>query len=268
MKKRVLLCLGTLALAVMLAGCGGNTARVLVNESFAQTDLFTQLCQAFEQETGYKLSANKKNEEQITKALADSQFDAALVVTDTAAEPLNNGTWTGRALFYDTLLFVGPEKDLSCVSYLTQYSAADVLKHIALTGASFVHAPEGTELQTQEAALWSIAQTTPDAERYLAAGDDGQALLQTASEQGAYTLVTRQTWAQYGAQYEGLKVLNSKLPGIMEQYYILGKPAEEGQEEPTAAQTFVQWMQGDTARGLIAAYQSEGHATTDFEVNE
>lgn len=268
MKKRAIAWVGALATAVMLAGCGAQTARVLVEETFAQSDLFTQLCQAFEQETEYKVSAEKKNAEQVAKALADDKFDAALVVTEAAAQPLSEGTWTGKALFYDTLLFVGPKKDLSCVSYLDGYSAADVLKHLKLTGASFVHAPEETELQTREAALWAIAQTTPEAEHYIAAGDDGQALLQTASEQGAYTLVTRQTWAQYGAQYEGLAVLNSALPGITDQYYILGKPVEQGQEEPTAAQQFVQWMQGETARGIIAAYQSEGNVTPDYELNE
>lgn len=268
MKKRALLWIGALAMATVLVGCGGKTARVLVEEEFAQTALFTQLCQAFEEETGYTVRADSKKEEQIEKALTDNQFDAALVVTDMAATPLQDGTWTGKALFYDTLLFVGPEKDLSCVSYLKQYSAADVLRHIMLTDATFVHAPEGSELQAREAALWAIAQTTPEAQQYIAAADDGQALLQTANEQQAYTLVTRQTWAQYGEQYEDLAVLNSTLPGITDQYYILGKPAEEGQEEPTPAQQFVQWMQGETARGILAAYQSEGHVIPDFELNE
>ena len=86
MKKRAIAWVGVLATAVMLAGCGAQTARVLVEETFAQSDLFTQLCQAFEQETEYKISADKKNAEQVAKALADNKFDAALVVTEVATE--------------------------------------------------------------------------------------------------------------------------------------------------------------------------------------
>lgn len=79
--------------------------------------------------------------------------------------------------------------------------------------------------------------------------------------------VSRENWALYGAETPELEVLNQRLVGMVDQYYLLAKPSEkEGEQSPDDA--FLEWMKGDTARGLIQAYQEEGRQTPTFEINE
>ena len=161
---------------------------------------------------------------------------------------------------------MGPKEDPARVKHLGKYKAQDVLKHLSLLEQPFVHPASGTELQTKINGLLQQAGLTVG-DWYVEAADDGQQMLQTAQEKKGYAFVSRENWALYGAETPELEVLNQRLVGMVDQYYLLAKPSEkEGEQSPDDA--FLEWMKGDTARDLIQAYQEEGRQTPTFEINE
>lgn len=268
MKKRWVA--GALAalLTLSLAGCKSDSvARVSVPEGFGQSALFQKLSAAFTEQTQLEVQAQEQTAEQLQQRVDENDLEVLLAPVGNVTQKLSDGTYVGGPVFYDTLLFIGPQNDPASVAHLGSYSAPDICKHIALTGFVFVHAPAETPLGQTESALWTTAQTTPDAARYLQAADDGQALIQLANEQNAYALISRQNWEAYGEQAGNLKVLNQKLAGITEQFFVLSTPVEEG-KEATASQQFCTFMQSEQARQIVREHVEEGQSVSQYLVNE
>ena len=103
---------------------------------------------------------------------------------------------------------------------------------------------------------------------YVEAAYDGQQMLQTAKEKNGYTFISRENWALYGEQFPELAVLNQRLVGLVDQYYILAKPGKT-QEETSYAETFAQWLKEEKAKSIIEAYKTDENAKMPaFEMNK
>lgn len=264
MKKVLCLIICIVLCVVALTGCGGKTAKVLVSSDFADSLLLSQLTSAFSEETGYKVKLVIKDNDEVEKAVSKGDFDAALCITTSAAEKLQSGEWIGGGVFFNTMYLIGPKNDPASVRHLGQYAIADVLKHITLTGFSFVHPSLITPLGLRDVAMWLKVDATQNEAQRIFAADSAEQLVQTANNQGAYAIVTRQNWAQYGASATNATVLLSGIPGLMDQYTVLAKQIEK---KPDASQAFCQWMLGQKARSIIASYTENDSLVPAFESN-
>lgn len=257
-----------LLLTLCLAGCKSDSvARVSVPEGFGESALFQKLNAAFVEQTQLKVDAQEKTAEELQELVDENDLEVLLAPVGNVTQKLSDGTLVGGPVFYDTLLFIGPKNDPASVAHLYNYSAPDICKHIALTGFPFVHGPAETPLGQKESTLWATAQTMPDASKYLQAADEGQALIQLANEQNAYALVSRQSWETYKGQAGNLKVLNEKLAGITEQFFVLSTPLKAG-DEATASQQFCTFMQSEQARQIVRDHVEEGQSVSQYLPNE
>ena len=268
------LALGAAVLAVIVAlvfwigSCfGGKQVKVVTTEQLADSALFTQLADAYHQETGQSLKADRKDLQDIQAQV--NQDKAACVLAPLPADigdKISQGVYGGYPVFYDTYLIVGPKDDPARVKHLGKYKAQDVLKHLNLLEKTFVHPAKGSELQTRLNTLLQQAGLEAG-DWYVEAADDGAQMLQMAKDKGGYAFISRENWAAYGAQFPELEVLNQRLSGLVDQYYLLAKPnAKEGETSP--ANAFLEWMKGDTARNIVQAYKLENAQTPVFELNE
>lgn len=268
MKKRWVAGALIALLTLSLAGCKSDSvARVSVPSGFGESALFQKLSAAFVEQTQLEVDAQEKTAEELQEQVDENDLEVLLAPVGNVSQKLSDNTFVGGPVFYDTLLFIGPKNDPASVAHLGNYSAPDICRHIALTGFSFVHAPANTALGQRESALWTTAQTTPEASKYLQANDEGQALIQLANAQNAYAIISRQNWEAYKAEAGNLKVLNQKLAGITDQFFILSMPVKEG-DEATASQQFCTFMQSDRARQIVREHVEQGQNVSQYLPNE
>ena len=271
--KWILAGLAALALLVglvfLIGSCfGGKSVKVTTTQALADSPLVSQLAQAYKEEKGVSLKVEGKTEEEIQALVNEGKADCVLApfmpdINDT----LERGTYQGSAVFYDTYLIVGPKADPARAKHLGQYKAQDVLKHLSLLNQPFIHPAKGTELQTKINAMLQGAGLEVG-DWYVEAADDGQQMLQTAKEKNGYTFISRENWALYGEQFPELAVLNQRLVGLVDQYYILAKPGKT-QEETSYAETFAQWLKEKKAKSIIEGYKTDENSKTPaFEMNK
>ncbi len=256
------------ALALFIGSCfGKKTVKVMTTQSMADSALFAQLADAYKEETGRTAKAQAATEEELQAAAAEGTAGCILApFTPDINDTLETGAYQGAPVFYDTYLIVGPKEDPARVKHLGKYKAQDVLKHLSLLGQPFVHPASGSGLQEKINGLLQQAQLTAG-DWYIEAADDGQQMLQTAQEKKGYAMISRENWALYGSGFPELEVLNQRLVGMVDQYYLLARPEEkEGEQSPDSA--FLEWMKGDAARSIVEAYQEEGRQTPNFQINE
>jgi ABC-type tungstate transport system permease subunit len=267
--KRVLSMAIALLACLLLTACGGKTAKLLVSTDFSNSALLKQLVDAFTKETGITLTLDAKSNADVEGAVKNGAFDAALVITQSATAKLTSGEWIGGAVFYNTLDLIGPKNDPASVHSLTHFAAKDVLKHLSMTSATsttikFVHPNLVTVLGMKDAELWLSVNAAATPSQFFSGDDDGQQMVQLANQQGAYAFITRQNWALYKSAGPNLTVLLSGIPGMMDQYTVLAKKISGN---PNAAQSFCQWMMGQSARSIVLAYSEQGATVPAFESN-
>ncbi len=264
MKRILCLILSMLCCLFLFTGCASKTAKLLVSTDFADSALLKQLMQAFHDETGYTIQLDAKSNTDVEKAVKKGDFEAALVMTQSAYTKLTSGEWIGGDVFYNTLYLIGPKNDPASVHNLGHYAVTDVLKHLSITGGKFVHPSLVTALGMQDVTMWLKVDTAATGSQRIIAADDGQQMIKAASDQSAYALTTRQNWAKFGAQYTNLKVLLSGIPGMMDQYTILAKKINT---KPNAAQAFCQWMMGQKAKSIVQSFFEANATVPAFESN-
>ena len=109
--KRMLCFLLTLPLCLFLfSGCASKTAKVLVSSDFADSALLAQLMQAFHDETGYTVKLDAKDNNDAENAVKKGNFDAALLLTQSAYEKLGSGEFIGGNVFLQYLISRRPHK--------------------------------------------------------------------------------------------------------------------------------------------------------------
>lgn len=252
----------------LIGSCfGGNTVHVMTTEKVATSPLFAQLTDTYKQETGKTAKVQAASQEEIQTAVQEGKVDCVLApFTPDINDTIATGAYNGSAVFYDTYLIVGPKEDPARVKHLGKYKAKDVLKHLNLLDQTFVHPVSGSELQTKINGLLQQAELSVG-DWYVEAPDDGQQMLQTAKDKSGYAFISRENWALYGSQFPELEVLNQRLVGLVDQYYILAKPNEK-EGELSSANAFMEWLKGDSARSIIEAYKEEGKQAPMFQLNE
>ena len=151
----------------------------------------------FEKESGIRVRHVGAGTGEALKMAEQGSFDLVLVHAKALEEKfVNNGFGTKRfPLMYNDFVIVGPDTDPAGIKGTK--SAAEALKKIAATGATFVSRGDNSGTHVAEMELWTKAGLKPAGSWYAVyeKGNEGNGpTLKYAAQKGAYTFMDRATF--------------------------------------------------------------------------
>jgi tungstate transport system substrate-binding protein len=160
-------------------------------------------------------------------------------------------------VMYNDFVILGPAEDPAGIRGLT--SAAEAFQKIAETEATFVSRGDDSGTHTREKELWAAAGITPEGDWYVSAGQGMGAVLTMSSEQQAYTLSDRATYAARKSDTLALDILVEGDPTLLNPYGVIPvNPDKHPTVNADLAQEFVSWLTSLETQELIASYEVNG----------
>ena len=165
-----------------------------------------------------------------------------------------------RDVMYNDFILVGPTADPAGIRGMTRVGEA--LKKIHQTGATFVSRGDESGTHIMERRLWKeeniVPVASPDARRYLSAGQGMGAVLTMSGALGAYTLTDRGTFVAYKSRI-GLDILVSGDPRLANPYGIIAvNPKRHADINFAGAMALIDWITSTEGLKLIASFKVSG----------
>ena len=207
----------------------------------------------FEKESGIRVRHVGAGTGEALKMAEQGSFDLVLVHAKALEEKfVNNGFGTKRfPLMYNDFVIVGPDTDPAGIKGTK--SAAEALKKIAATGATFVSRGDNSGTHVAEMELWTKAGLKPAGSWYAVyeKGNEGNGpTLKYAAQKGAYTFMDRATFLSLQQSIK-LVVLVEKDDALLN--FITLIPVNQkkfARANYQDAMTFVKWLT-DPANGQM-----------------
>ncbi|HSF83355.1 MAG TPA: substrate-binding domain-containing protein [Anaerolineales bacterium] len=159
-------------------------------------------------------------------------------------------------VMYNDFVIVGPEGDPAGIGGMTD--AAQALKQIAASQATFVSRGDDSGTHSKEKSIWAAADLEPGGDWYLSAGQGMGAVLTMADEQQAYTLSDRATYLARTLEGTGLKILVEGDPVLFNLYGVLAVNPDKGaQIKADLANVFIDWLVSLPTQEKIAQFGVE-----------
>ena len=225
----------------------------------------------FEKESGIRVRHVGAGTGEALKMAEQGSFDLVLVHAKALEEKfVNNGFGTKRfPLMYNDFVIVGPDTDPAGIKGTK--SAAEALKKIAATGATFVSRGDNSGTHVAEMELWTKAGLKPAGSWYAVyeKGNEGNGpTLKYAAQKGAYTFMDRATFLSL-QQTIKLVVLVEKDDALLN--FITLIPVNQkkfARANYQDAMTFVKWLT-DPANGqkIIEDFGKEKYGAPLFFPN-
>jgi len=225
----------------------------------------------FEKESGIRVRHVGAGTGEALKMAEQGSFDLVLVHAKALEEKfVNNGFGTKRIpLMYNDFVIVGPDTDPAGIKGTK--SAAEALKKIAATGATFVSRGDNSGTHVAEMELWTKAGLKPAGSWYAVyeKGNEGNGpTLKYAAQKGAYTFMDRATFLSL-QQTIKLVVLVEKDDALLN--FITLIPVNQkkfARANYQDAMTFVKWLT-DPANGqkIIEDFGKEKYGAPLFFPN-
>jgi tungstate transport system substrate-binding protein len=198
--------------------------------------------------TGQAIQLGTRGDADVLLVHARAQEDAFVKAGDGTAR---------YDVMYNDFVIVGPTADPAGIKGLAR--ATDAFKQIADKQAPFVSRGDDSGTYTKEMSIWATLKITPKGDWYVSAGQGMGAVLTMASEQGAYTLSDRATYAARKAKGLALDILVEGDKILFNPYGVIPvNPAKHPQVNAKLAETFVNWLISLETQELIASYQIGG----------
>ena len=239
--------------------------RLSTTTSVNDSGLLPYLQPYFEKATGYKLEVTSAGTGAAIEKARTGDADCLLVHSKSQEEAyINEGYDEVRVPFmYNYFVIVGPESDPAKVSSADSASAA--FKAIADSKSTFISRGDASGTHTKELAIWVAAGLLESAAKgadgnypvikadwYQSIGQGMGATLNMAQEKQCYTLSDKATFL---AHEDTLKILLERSDEMMNTYSMIAvSPKRFADTNYEGAQKFIEWMQSDEAKQLIAAY--------------
>jgi len=225
----------------------------------------------FEKESGIRVRHVGAGTGEALKMAEQGSFDLVLVHAKALEEKfVNNGFGTKRIpLMYNDFVIVGPDTDPAGIKGTK--SAAEALKKIAATGATFVSRGDNSGTHVAEMELWTKAGLKPAGSWYAVyeKGNEGNGpTLKYAAQKGAYTFMDRATFLSLQQSIK-LVVLVEKDDALLN--FITLIPVNQkkfARANYQDAMTFVKWLT-DPANGqkIIEDFGKEKYGAPLFFPN-
>ncbi|HEX6308737.1 MAG TPA: substrate-binding domain-containing protein [Longimicrobiales bacterium] len=151
-------------------------------------------------------------------------------------------------VMHNSFVLLGPAADPAGARAAA--SAAEALRRIAQSRASFVSRADDSGTHRKERELWRDAGIGPGWDRYIESGTGMADALRIASQRQAYILTDRATWTVLSDEL-ALEIVHESAGELHNQYsvLILGNA-----RNAAGARRFAQWIRSPSARRLIGSY--------------
>lgn len=227
--------------------------RMSTTTSVNDSGLMAYLQPEFEKATGYSLEITSAGTGAAIEKGVKGDADILLVHSKSQEEEfINVGFDEVRIPFmYNYYVIVGPAGDPAGVKNTTK--AEDAFKAIFDAGAPFITRGDKSGTNTKELALWKAAGVEPEGQAwYVNIGSGMGTALTAANEQLAYTLSDKATFL---AHENDLEILLETADDMMNTYSMIAiGPKRFADTNAAGAKAFIDWMQSDAARKLVAEY--------------
>ena len=163
--------------------------------STQNSGLFDYLLPIFEKKTGVKIDVVAVGTGASIEIGKRGDADVVFVhAKEQELKAVEEGFFVNRHdVMYNDFVVIGPPADPARVKGMK--SAADALKAIAGSGASFVSRGDKSGTHTKELSLWKKSGIEPEGQKwYLEVGQGMEKTQRVADEKKAYTLTDRGTW--------------------------------------------------------------------------
>ncbi|MFN8643019.1 MAG: substrate-binding domain-containing protein [Candidatus Binatia bacterium] len=258
-RSRVAWILAALLLAALPVAAQEHL-RLATTTSTENSGLLGYLLPTFEQQFGLKVDVVAVGSGQALKLAENGDADVVLSHAPSLEEAFVASGFgvNRRGVMYNDFVLVGPPADSAGIRGMT--SAAEALRAIARTQATFLSRGDESGTHVKEKELWAAAGIAPSGAWYRSAGVGMGQLLQMADETGAYTLTDRGTYLSR-KQKGDLVVLVENDPPLFNPYAIIAtNPARYPTAKYVAAMQLIAWMTSPEGQQRIASYQVGGRS--------
>lgn len=171
---------------------------------------------------------------------------------------MDDGFGVNRKTFmFNDFVILGPAADPSRIHGIKE--AAQALRKIGETGATFISRGDGSGTHAKEKALWQEAGIKPAGPWYLEIGQSMGAVLTMANEKQAYALSDRATYIARMNQLK-LQVLVEGDPKLLNYYSAIQvNSARLPAVKSDLARRFINWLCSHEGQKLIGDYIVGGH---------
>jgi tungstate transport system substrate-binding protein len=247
------------ALAVLLAGCGGEPqppTRVMLatTTSVDDTGLLETLIPQFEEDhpqwaieyvavgSGQALELGRRGDADLL--IAHSPADEERFMTE------GHGI-DRRPLMHNTFVLLGPRTDPASVRGVQDI--AEAFRRIAASGATFVSRGDDSGTHRKERSIWTVAGVQPAGEWYTEAGVGMGDALRIAAERQSYILADNATWLFLHGTLD-LDVLSSGDERLINRYSVI-RVADARNAEGAAA--FADWLLQPDVQTVIGEFRRQ-----------
>jgi tungstate transport system substrate-binding protein len=263
---------GAVAASVSGAGAAEPSEVVLLASTIGPIDagIVPALAQAFHARTGVVVRFVGAGTGATLEMSKRGEFDLVMVhALSLEKKFLAEGFGIDRRdVMYNDFVLLGPPSDPAGIRGMADPKAA--LRRIAEGQARFVTRGDNSGTHVAEKALWDKAGLSPQGAWYevYEKGSSGNGpTLRHADERGAYVLMDRATWAVLKARLS-LALLVENHPDLFNFIAVIRtNPDRFPKANAAGAQRFADWLVGEEAQGLIAAFGQAEYGAPLFFAN-
>jgi tungstate transport system substrate-binding protein len=227
--------------------------RMSTTTSVNDSGLMAYLQPEFEKATSFKLEITSAGTGAAIEKAVKGDADILLVHSKSQEEEFVNAGFDEVRLpfMYNYYVIVGPSDDPAGVKNAT--TAAEAFKAIFDKGATFITRGDKSGTNTKELSIWKAAAVDPEGQAcYQNIGSGMGAALTVANEQLAYTLSDKATLL---AHDNDLEILLENANDMMNTYSMIAVGTKRfADANAEGAKAFIDWMQTEQARKLIAEF--------------
>jgi tungstate transport system substrate-binding protein len=252
-----------LALIMTLVGTAAlaeTRIRMASTTSTQNSGLFDYLLPIFEKKTGIKIDVVAVGTGASIEIGKRGDADVVFVhAKEQELKAVEEGWFVNRHdVMYNDFVVIGPPADPAKVKGMK--SAADALKAIAGSGASFVSRGDKSGTHTKELSLWKKAGIEPVGQKwYIEVGQGMEKTQRITDEKRAYTLTDRGTWlATKDKDKLELVIVLEGDPVLFNQYGVMAvNPEKHKHVKFKEAMDFVNWIISKDGQAAVAAFKDK-----------
>ena len=237
--------------------------RMSTTTSVNDSGLMAYLQPEFEKATGYTLEITSAGTGAAIEKGRMGDADMLLVHSKSAEEEfIGEGFNEERIPFmYNFFVIVGPPEDPAGVA--SAVTAAEAFQKIADSGQLFISRGDNSGTHNKETAIWASIEYDPTAQAwYQSIGQGMGDTLTMANERQAYTLSDKATFL---AHENDLAMHLEETDDMKNTYSMIIISKDRFADSNVAgAQAFVDWVQSDAAKTMIADYGKAAYGEALF----